>query len=123
MKSLHPNKLIAVTMTFLLLCVAAIADKEPKQHSDTVTDSFPSGLAGPCTETVTPGSWYCGNCWFYNCGCACIKTTFYATVYTGTSAQETIGIPGGGGMTVLKCIALTKTGTTPVQQQLCYNPD
>jgi len=103
----------------MLSVAVTLADIEPKQHKGTDSVTYTKVATGaPCTVVHTPGSWYCGSCWFYECGCACVQADFNQTTSTGTCS---VIVVYGGYYT--SCENLKLVSTTKVKQQLCYDPN
>jgi len=107
-------------IVFLSLIVNADnADRQPKQYDDRTTQANCSNYGAACTQKTTPGSWYCGKCLFYDCGCGCTNVKVKVITMTGMCNSWELNIPGYN-KTFNSCVNLSPLATNTVVQTLCY---
>lgn len=111
-----------VAGTFAVL-FTAYAGQQPAKYPDrTIIDGCDRSYAR-CTKTTTPGSGYCGSCYFYDCGCDCTNITVQVVTWSGQCNQWTLGLPGGVySKTLNECVNLSPASTNSVAQTLCFKP-
>lgn len=112
-----------VAGTFAVL-FTAYAGLQPEKYPDRTTIDGCDRNYARCTKTTTPGSGYCGSCYFYDCGCACTNVTVQVVTWSGQCNQWTLGLgrDASYSKTIIECVNVSPTSTNSVAQTLCFKP-
>lgn len=118
------TKLINYVACTLAALFTAYAGQQPEKYPDRTTTSGCDRNFAACTKTTTPGSGYCGSCFFYSCGCACTNITVQVITWSGQCNQWELGL----GVvltyktTINECVNVSPTSTNSVAQTICFKP-
>jgi hypothetical protein len=119
MKYKNPALLLAIVFATTFVCSQIYADQEPAEYPSTASPATSGACPGlgSCSQTVTPGSYYCDSCWFWGCGCQCATADDMLNVahQVGDCSLQSVTVTKGG-VTVTTQVASCSTGKLRIIQ-------